>query len=226
MIRNINLVRLCYTFHLCLSFSRSRTLTLLKKQDQVVGMILTVSYYFVNSNLFQSIDIHSVLEVGNGGMTDAEYVTHFSLWAINKAPLIIGCDVTKMSAATLSTLTNPEVIAVNQDPLGIQGTRVAFASSQSPNASSGALIANCSSPSSNIDPRRQQWTYNSQDGSIRSVLSGRCLSIDHCSTSEAAYVVLNECHIGDPQAQCQGKNQQWTAGTSDQTIVSQMNGKW
>ena len=42
--------------------------------------------------------------------------------------------------------------------------------------------------------------------------NGRCLSIDHCSTSEAASVVLNDCHIGDPQAQCQGKNQQWIAG--------------
>ena len=48
-----------------------------------------------------------------------------------------------MSAATLSTLTNPEVIAVNQDPLGIQGKKVAFASSQSPNASSEIVITSC-----------------------------------------------------------------------------------
>jgi alpha-galactosidase len=54
-------------------------------------------------------------------MNDAEYVTHFSLWAITKAPLLIGCDVTNMSAATLSTLGNREVIAVNQDSLGVQG---------------------------------------------------------------------------------------------------------
>jgi hypothetical protein len=167
-----------------------------------------------------------VLEIGNGGMTDAEYVTHFSLWCISKAPLIIGCDLTKISAASLSTLTNPEVIAVNQDPLGIQGKRVAFQSSQSPDASSSVIIDSCSSVSSNIEPKRHQWTYNSQDGSIRSVLNGRCLSIDHCSTSEAAYIVLTECHIGDPQAECQGKNQQWTTGTSDQAIISQMNGKW
>ncbi|CAF4939065.1 unnamed protein product [Rotaria sp. Silwood1] len=166
-----------------------------------------------------------MLEIGNGGMTEDEYVTHFSLWSISKAPLIIGCDVTKMSATTLSILTNPEVIAVNQDPLGVQGTRVAFASSKSPNASSGVIIDSCSSSSSNIEPRRRQWSYNPQDGSIRSALNGRCLSIDHCSTSEAAYIVLNECHVGDPQAQCQGRNQQWTLGTSDHAIVSQMNGK-
>jgi hypothetical protein len=167
-----------------------------------------------------------VLEVGNGGMTDTEYVTHFSLWSISKAPLIIGCDVTKISAASLSTLTNPEVIAVNQDPLGVQGKRVAFRSSQSPGASTSVIIDGCSSASSNDELKRHQWIYNSQDGSIRSVLNGRCLSIDRCSTSEAAYIVLSECHIGDPQAQCQGKNQQWITGTSEQTIVSQMDGKW
>jgi hypothetical protein len=189
-------------------------------------MILIVSHYFVISCLFLSFDIHLVLEIGNGGMTDAEYTTHFSLWSISKAPLLIGCDVTKISAAALSILTNPEVIAVNQDPLGVQGKIVAFASSKSSNGSSGVVIGNCSSTSSTIDPRRYQWTYNPQDGSIRSVFNGRCLSIDECSTYEAAFIVLNECHIGDPQAQCQGKNQQWTAGTSDQTIVSRMNQKW
>jgi alpha-galactosidase len=60
-------------------------------------------------------------------MTDTEYVTHFSLWSISKAPLIIGFDVRKMNASTLSILTNREVIGVNQDPLGVQGKIVAYA---------------------------------------------------------------------------------------------------
>jgi hypothetical protein len=202
-------------------------MTLLKKQDQVVGMILIVSDYFVISDSFQSLgNIHIVLEIGNGNMTDAEYVAHFSLWAITKAPLIIGCDATKMSAATLSTLTNPEVIAVNQDPLGIQGKKVAFASSQSPNAASEVVVTNCSSSSSSFDPKRRQWIYNSQDGSIRSAFNGRCLSIDQCSTRRETYAVLNDCHIGDPQAPCQGKNQQWKMNISDQTIVSQLAEYW
>jgi hypothetical protein len=196
------------------------------KQDPVVGMILIVSDYFLVS-LIYSNHIHLVLEIGNGGMTDKEYVTHFSLWSISKAPLIIGCDLTNMSAATLSTLTNPEVIAVNQDTLGIQGKKVAFGSTQFPNASGDIFIANCSSSlSSSIDPRRYQWTYNAQDGSIRSAFNGRCLSIDHCRTGVLSYVVLDDCHIGDPQAQCQGKNQQWITGTSNLTIVSQMDGRW
>jgi len=64
-----------------------------------------------------------MLEVGNGGMTDTEYRTHFSLWCLLAAPLIAGNDLRQMSTATLSTLTNRELIAVDQDPLGQQGTR-------------------------------------------------------------------------------------------------------
>lgn len=65
-----------------------------------------------------------MLEVGNGGMTDDEYRAHFSLWAIMAAPLIAGNDVRAMSPATRDILTNREVIAVDQDSLGIQGTLV------------------------------------------------------------------------------------------------------
>jgi hypothetical protein len=129
-----------------------------------------------------------------------------------------------MSAATLSILTNPEVIAVNQDPLGVQGKRVVIATSPSSNASTEVIVANLSLPG--VDPKRYQWTYNAQDGSIRSVYNGRCVSIDHCSTNEGADIVLNDCHIGDPQAKCQGKNQQWISNATSQTFVSQLNGRW
>lgn len=65
-----------------------------------------------------------MLEVGNGGMNEDEYRTHFSLWAILAAPLIAGNDVTRMTPYTLEILTNREVIAVDQDPAGKQGARV------------------------------------------------------------------------------------------------------
>ncbi|CAL5322794.1 unnamed protein product [Camellia sinensis] len=61
-----------------------------------------------------------MLEVGNGGMTYQEYRAHFSIWALMKAPLLIGCDVRNMTAETLEILSNTEVIAVNQ------GTYLAF----------------------------------------------------------------------------------------------------
>ena len=63
-----------------------------------------------------------MMEIGNGGMTDLEYQTHFTLWALVKAPLMIGCNLTNMTAATLTTLSNAEIIAIDQDPLGVQGT--------------------------------------------------------------------------------------------------------
>jgi len=65
-----------------------------------------------------------MLEIGNGGMTDEEYRTHFSLWAILAAPLMAGNDIRAMSDATREILTAPEIIAIDQDPLGVQGRRV------------------------------------------------------------------------------------------------------
>ncbi|PSS33257.1 Alpha-galactosidase [Actinidia chinensis var. chinensis] len=65
-----------------------------------------------------------MLEVGNGGMTYQEYQAHFSIWALMKAPLLVGCDVRNMTAETFEILSNKEVIAVNQDPLGVQGRKV------------------------------------------------------------------------------------------------------
>jgi len=65
-----------------------------------------------------------MLEVGNGGMTEDQYRQHMTLWVILAAPLLAGNDLSKMSPSTLAMLTNKEVIAVDQDPLGKQGDRV------------------------------------------------------------------------------------------------------
>ncbi|XVF67071.1 hypothetical protein PTKIN_Ptkin10aG0091300 [Pterospermum kingtungense] len=65
-----------------------------------------------------------MLEIGNGGMTKDEYIVHFSLWAISKAPLLLGCDIRNMTKETLEIVSNKEVIAVNQDPYGIQARKV------------------------------------------------------------------------------------------------------
>ncbi|XVF01695.1 hypothetical protein REPUB_Repub04eG0110700 [Reevesia pubescens] len=65
-----------------------------------------------------------MLEVGNGGMSTEEYRSHFSIWALAKAPLILGCDIRSMDNDTFELLSNKEVIAVNQDKLGVQGKKV------------------------------------------------------------------------------------------------------
>jgi alpha-galactosidase len=65
-----------------------------------------------------------MLEVGNGGLTLAESRSHFSLWALLAAPLMAGNDLSAMTPDVAGILLNRDVIAVNQDPLGVQGRRV------------------------------------------------------------------------------------------------------
>src|SRR5580658_592602 len=65
-----------------------------------------------------------MLEIGNGHMTEDEYRTHMSLWALAAAPLLAGNDIRSMSASTKAILLNKEVIAIDQDPLGKQASPV------------------------------------------------------------------------------------------------------
>jgi alpha-galactosidase len=65
-----------------------------------------------------------MLEVGNG-LSNNEERAHFSMWAMLAAPLMAGNDLRNMNSQTLSVLTNKEIIAINQDSLGIQGFRYA-----------------------------------------------------------------------------------------------------
>jgi alpha-galactosidase len=68
-----------------------------------------------------------MLEVGNGSFTAAENQSHFDLWCHQASPLIMGNDLTTMNESVFSILSNREVIAVDQDSLGIQGRRVSQA---------------------------------------------------------------------------------------------------
>ena len=83
-----------------------------------------------------------------------------SLWAIAKAPLLIGCDVRNISKETLALLTNPEVIAVNQDPLGVQGRKVRIDVENSTDVYAGALA----------DGSKAVLALNRADTASRSIL--------------------------------------------------------
>jgi alpha-galactosidase len=65
-----------------------------------------------------------MLEIGNGHMTDDEYRSHMSLWALTAAPLLAGNDIRKMSETIKSILLNKEVIAIDQDYLGKQASPI------------------------------------------------------------------------------------------------------
>ena len=59
------------------------------------------------------------------GMSEEEYRTHMSLWCLLAMPLVVGADLSALKAPDLAILTQPEVVAVDQDALGIQGRAVA-----------------------------------------------------------------------------------------------------
>jgi len=65
-----------------------------------------------------------MLQIGNGGMTFDEYVTHFSMWALLKSPLILGNDLLNISNDTWAIITNTAIIAINQDLNGQSGIRL------------------------------------------------------------------------------------------------------
>lgn len=75
-------------------------------------------------------------------LTPDEQYTHLSLWSLLAAPLLLGCDLTRLDEFTLSLLTNDEVLDVNQDPLGHMADRV------------------------NVDGDAEVWAKHLEDGSL------------------------------------------------------------
>jgi alpha-galactosidase len=71
-----------------------------------------------------------MLEIGNGGMTEAEYRVHMTLWVILAAPLLAGNDLREMSPGVAAILLNKEAIAVHQDQDGKQGRRISKSGEQ------------------------------------------------------------------------------------------------
>jgi len=66
-----------------------------------------------------------MMVIGMPGLTDTQNRVHMALWAISGAPLLVGADLTTLTETTRSTLTNPAVLAIDQDALGLQAFKVA-----------------------------------------------------------------------------------------------------
>ncbi len=66
-----------------------------------------------------------MMVIGMPGLTDTQNRVHMALWAISGAPLIVGADLTTLTDATRSMLTNPHILAIDQDALGLQAVKVA-----------------------------------------------------------------------------------------------------
>ncbi len=123
--------------------------------ESVLSILDRSSQYWTSASAGHWND-PDMLEVGNGGMTRDEYRAHFSLWAVMAAPLMAGNDLRELmgddrrTRSTLEILTNPEVIAVDQDALGAQGRLV-----------------------QNFPPELQVWVKPLADGSRAAVLLNR-----------------------------------------------------
>ena len=64
-----------------------------------------------------------MLEIGIGNLSEDENLSHFVLWCMMSAPLILGLDARKISAEIIKLVTNPALIAINQDALLLQASR-------------------------------------------------------------------------------------------------------
>jgi alpha-galactosidase len=118
---------------------------------------------------FNDADMMIVGRVGWGNphpthLTPDEQYTHVSLWCLLSAPLLIGCDLTKLDPFTRSLLTNDEVLAVDQDPLGKAAVRLE-ASDDSVTLVGQRPYADPGVTNSVTLPRLQVWAKPLNDGS-------------------------------------------------------------
>lgn len=81
----------------------------------IIGKSLYLSAY-AGEGHYNDMDM---LEIGRGLKPEEEEV-HFGMWCIMSSPLLIGCDMTTIPESSLALLKNKELIALNQDPLGLQ----------------------------------------------------------------------------------------------------------
>lgn len=87
------------------------------------GMINAFGQRYTGPGSWNDADM---LEVGNGGMTDAEYRTHMSMWSIMASPLLLGNDLRSMTPSTREIIANKYAIAVNQDKLAAPSKVVSY----------------------------------------------------------------------------------------------------
>ncbi|NEB03560.1 ricin-type beta-trefoil lectin domain protein [Streptomyces sp. SID13726] len=120
-----------------------------------------------------------MLMVGMTGFTAAQNRTHMNLWAISGAPLLAGNNLATMTAETANILKNPEVIAVDQDPRGLQGVKVAedttglqvYGKVLSGSGNRAAVLLNRTSAAQNITVRWSDLGLTNANATVRDLWS-------------------------------------------------------
>eukprot|EP01062_Namystynia_karyoxenos_P069488 TRINITY_DN64975_c0_g1_i1.p1 TRINITY_DN64975_c0_g1~~TRINITY_DN64975_c0_g1_i1.p1 ORF type:complete len:577 (+),score=173.34 TRINITY_DN64975_c0_g1_i1:79-1731(+) len=165
---------------------------------------------------FNDLDMLLVGLPGGGptpgpGLTAAQEQCHMALWAALKSPLLVGCNVTAANASTLALLTNPEVVAVSQDPLGVQARRVRYTG---PERSDVSFLG--PPPSGVALDSTQHWDYDSSTGQLVAAATGSCLTVAACGSAPGARVQLCDCSADArgasapcANASCPGAGRAW-----------------
>ncbi|KAL0068749.1 hypothetical protein AAF712_004078 [Marasmius tenuissimus] len=76
--------------------------------------VLKLNIPYLSVNNFYSHNDMDMMEIGNG-LSLVEERSHFAIWAFLKSPILLGTDLSKLSAAQISIITNPELLAFHQD---------------------------------------------------------------------------------------------------------------
>uniref|UniRef100_A0AAU3HRI9 Alpha-galactosidase n=1 Tax=Streptomyces sp. NBC_01393 TaxID=2903851 RepID=A0AAU3HRI9_9ACTN len=139
-----------------------------------------------------------MMTVGMTGLSAAQNRTHMGLWAISGAPLLAGNNLATMSASTRSVLTNSEVVAIDQDPRGLQGVKVAedttglqvYSKVLSGTGKRAVLLLNRTSAAANITARWTDMGLTTAAATVRNVWTAA--NIGSYATSYTAAVPAGE----------------------------------
>eukprot|EP00750_Incisomonas_marina_P015620 INCI18401.3.p1 GENE.INCI18401.3~~INCI18401.3.p1 ORF type:complete len:524 (+),score=65.40 INCI18401.3:372-1943(+) len=162
-------------------------------------------------------------EVYVGGQTDEQARAQFTLWSIFPTNLLISQNVLNWSSYALETYSNTDLIAINQDKLGLSAKRIVggdltFPCSPGDSGAKTIVAVPC-----NVDDPAHAWIVHADSGKIESKkFPGMVLDDFHCSNDDGSPVMLYPDDHG--AGTCAGKNQQWVVQTNG-TITNSNNGK-
>jgi hypothetical protein len=136
-----------------------------------------------------------MMVMGMRGMTDALDRTHMGLWAISSAPLMVGSDLTRLSPATVSLLTNKEALAIHNDPYGLQPIKVdeptpgiqIWAKPMAISGRRAVVILNRTDASAQVKVNCEKLGLKDTPKSLRDVWNGRDLDTVNATVSVPAH---------------------------------------
>jgi alpha-galactosidase len=158
-----------------------------------------------------------------GGQTDEQARAQFTMWSIFPTNLLISQNMLQWSAYALETYSNDELIAINQDPLGIPAQRIVGNDLPFPcqgGSSSTGFLASVVAAECDATNEAQQWSFS--NGLITSRKFAGVIDDVNCASDDGSPVAVYKLDNG--QGTCNGKNQIWNQH-ADGTLVNAYSNK-